>query len=155
VQKEKESDIVTLIDVDFAEYRRKNDMRTIKKNCTIPSWLNFEAEKAGINFLSVLQTALKQELHIADRADSLDMVVLPSTVASCYHNCCINGGTSPENFGYHLVYCCKEYQITHRPLIHHTSVCLKCFYSFKILCQAYLSLNCALLMCHLFLPTPI
>jgi hypothetical protein len=23
------------------------------------------------------------------------------------------------------------------------------------LCQAYLSLNCALLMCHLFLPTPI
>jgi predicted RNase H-like HicB family nuclease len=67
VQKEKESDIITLIDVDFAEYRRKNDMRVTKKNCTIPSWLNFEAEKAGINFSAVLQTALKQELHIADR----------------------------------------------------------------------------------------
>jgi predicted RNase H-like HicB family nuclease len=68
VQKEKNSDIITLVDVDFAEYRRKNDMRTIKKNCTIPSWLNFEAEKAGVNFSAVLQSALKQELHIADRA---------------------------------------------------------------------------------------
>ena len=33
--------IVSLVDVDFAEYRRKNDMRVVKKNCTIPSWLNF------------------------------------------------------------------------------------------------------------------
>lgn len=67
VVKEKESDIVTLVDVDFAEYRRKNDLRVVKKNCTVPSWLNFEAEKAGINFSSVLQTALKQALHIVDR----------------------------------------------------------------------------------------
>ena len=42
--------IVSLVDVDFAEYRRKNDMRVVKKNCTIPSWLNFEAERAGVNF---------------------------------------------------------------------------------------------------------
>jgi len=67
VKKEKETDVVTLVDVDFAEYRRKNDMRAVKKNCTIPSWLNFEAEKAGVNFSAVLQTALKQELHLADR----------------------------------------------------------------------------------------
>ena len=51
------SDIVTLVDVDFAEYRRKNDLRTVKKNCTIPSWLNFEAEKAGVNFSAVLQSS--------------------------------------------------------------------------------------------------
>ena len=60
----KKSDTVTLVDVDFAEYRRKNDMRAVKKNCTIPSWLSYEAEKAGINFSATLQTALKQELHI-------------------------------------------------------------------------------------------
>ncbi|MBS6475453.1 MAG: type II toxin-antitoxin system HicB family antitoxin [Clostridiales bacterium] len=59
-------DIITLVDVDFAEYRRKNDMRTVKKNCTIPSWLNFEAEKAGVNFSALLQSALKKELHIAE-----------------------------------------------------------------------------------------
>ncbi|MDD3921018.1 MAG: type II toxin-antitoxin system HicB family antitoxin [Eubacteriales bacterium] len=67
VAREKESDVVTLVDVDFAEYRRKNDMRAVKKNCTIPSWLNFEAEKAGVNFSYILQAALKQELRITER----------------------------------------------------------------------------------------
>jgi predicted RNase H-like HicB family nuclease len=66
VQKEKKSDIISLVDVDFEEYRRKHDMRAVKKNCTIPSWLDFEARKAGVNFSAVLQSALKQELHIAE-----------------------------------------------------------------------------------------
>jgi hypothetical protein len=30
--------------------------------------------------------------------DSLDMVALPYTGVSRYHNCCIDGGTSPEYF---------------------------------------------------------
>ena len=59
--------IVSLVDVNFAEYRKKNDMRSMKKNCTIPSWLNFEAEKAGVNFSAVLQAALKNELHITEK----------------------------------------------------------------------------------------
>ena len=59
--------VVSLVDVDFAEYRRKNDLRVVKKNCTIPSWLNFEAERAGINFSAVLQAALKNELNITSR----------------------------------------------------------------------------------------
>ena len=58
------ADIVTLVDVDFDEYRRKNDMKAVRKNCTIPSWLNFEAEKAGVNFSAVLTAALKKELKI-------------------------------------------------------------------------------------------
>lgn len=61
------NEIVSLVDVDFDEYRKKNDLRTVKKNCTIPSWLNFEAEKAGVNFSAVLQAALKNELHITSR----------------------------------------------------------------------------------------
>lgn len=60
-------DMVTLVDVDFVEYRRKNDMKVVKKNCTIPSWLCYEAEKANINFSQALQAALKRELNIADR----------------------------------------------------------------------------------------
>lgn len=56
--------IVSLVDVDFTEYRRKNDMRAVKKNCTIPSWINFAAERAGINFSATLQAALKKELGI-------------------------------------------------------------------------------------------
>ncbi len=61
------SGIVTLVDVDFKEYRRKNDLRAVKKNCTIPSWLNAEAEKAGVNFSAILTTALKNELKIQSR----------------------------------------------------------------------------------------
>ena len=57
-------EFVSLVDVDFDEYRRKNDMRAIRKNCTIPSWLNFEAEKAGINFSAILQAALKAQLNL-------------------------------------------------------------------------------------------
>lgn len=64
VKTDSAEDIVTLVDVDFAEYRRKNDMRAVKKNCTIPSWLNFEAEKAGVNFSAILTAALKSELKI-------------------------------------------------------------------------------------------
>ncbi|MEZ3486946.1 MAG: type II toxin-antitoxin system HicB family antitoxin [Lachnospiraceae bacterium] len=62
-----ESSIVTLVDVDFSEYRKKNDLRAVKKNCTIPSWLNFEAEKAGVNFSAILTAALKSELKISSR----------------------------------------------------------------------------------------
>lgn len=58
------ADIVTLVDVDFVEYRRRNDMKVVKKNCTIPSWLNYEAEKAGVNFSAILTVALKNELKI-------------------------------------------------------------------------------------------
>ena len=60
-------DIVTLVDVDFGEYRRKNDMKAVKKTLTIPSWLNFKAEKAGINFSAILTAALKSELKIQSR----------------------------------------------------------------------------------------
>ena len=67
IKADNKSDIVTLVDVDFSEYRRKNDMRAVKKNCTIPSWFNFEAEKAGVNFSAILQSALKNELGLSDK----------------------------------------------------------------------------------------
>jgi len=64
IEPEKENDILSLVDVDFAEYRRRNDLRTVRRNVSLPSWLNVEAEKAGINVSAILQNALKQELHI-------------------------------------------------------------------------------------------
>jgi hypothetical protein len=36
--------------------------------------------------------------------DSQDMPVLSSAVASRYYNCCTDGGTSPGNYGYPIVY---------------------------------------------------
>lgn len=63
----KDGEILTLVDIDFAEYRRQIDNMSVKKNCTLPGWLCYKAEKANINFSQVLQKALKQELHITDR----------------------------------------------------------------------------------------
>ena len=62
-----ESGVITLVDVDFAEYRRKNDLRTVRRNVTLPSWLNYEAEKSGINVSAVLQRALKSELRVPEK----------------------------------------------------------------------------------------
>ena len=64
VQAPDHNGIITLIDVDFAEYRRKNDRKTVRRNVSLPSWLNAEAEKAGINVSALLQGALKQELKL-------------------------------------------------------------------------------------------
>ncbi|HIY63493.1 MAG TPA: type II toxin-antitoxin system HicB family antitoxin [Candidatus Mediterraneibacter stercoripullorum] len=57
--------IVSLVDVDLAEYRRKLDNRTVRRNVTLPNWLNFEAEKAGINVSRVLQEALMSKLGVS------------------------------------------------------------------------------------------
>lgn len=57
-----QEDIVTLVDVDFAEYRKRVDQRAVKKNCTIPYWMSVEADKAGINYSRVLQEALSKIL---------------------------------------------------------------------------------------------
>ena len=56
--------ILTYVDVDFCEYRRKIDTKTVRKNVTIPSWLNYEAEHAGINVSRVLQEALMNVLNV-------------------------------------------------------------------------------------------
>ena len=57
-------DIVTYVDVDFVAYRKKHDNRMVKKNCTIPYYLNVEAERQGINFSRVLQDALSEKLGL-------------------------------------------------------------------------------------------
>ena len=43
---------------DIAEYRKKADNRSVKKNCTIPYWMSVEAEKRGVNYSRLLQEAI-------------------------------------------------------------------------------------------------
>lgn len=61
------NEIVTYVDVDFAEYRRKNDNKKVKKTLTIPSWLNEQAEMAHINFSRTLEEALRSKLEMESR----------------------------------------------------------------------------------------
>jgi len=62
INKETKEDIVTYVDIDFSEYRKRNDNKTVKKNCTIPNWLNKKAEEQGINFSRTLTEALMEKL---------------------------------------------------------------------------------------------
>lgn len=59
--------IATLVDVDFLVYRRKNDNRMVRRNVTLPNWLNQEAEKAQLNVSKVLQEALMEKLNVGQK----------------------------------------------------------------------------------------
>ena len=50
--------ILTLVDVDFEEFKKRMQNRAVKKNCTIPYWMSVEADKVGINYSRVLQEAI-------------------------------------------------------------------------------------------------
>ncbi|NLK45876.1 MAG: type II toxin-antitoxin system HicB family antitoxin [Treponema sp.] len=53
---------------DFLTYITCNipqGTKSVKKTLTIPAWLNYNAEKAGINFSQTLQEALIQKLNIS------------------------------------------------------------------------------------------
>lgn len=56
--------VLTYVDVDFSEYRKKVDTKTVRRNVALPGWLNYEAEHAGINVSRVLQEALMNVLNV-------------------------------------------------------------------------------------------
>lgn len=55
---------INLISCDTTAYRKMTDSRAVKKTLTIPSWLNYQAELAGVSFSQILQDALKEKLGI-------------------------------------------------------------------------------------------
>lgn len=57
-------DFVNMIVLDMDSYSEKYGNKAVRKNCTIPAWLNTVAEKNDINFSAVLQEALCQKLNI-------------------------------------------------------------------------------------------
>jgi toxin-antitoxin system, antitoxin component, hicB family len=58
-------EILSLVDVDLLAYRKMLDNRTVRRNVTLPNWLNQEAEKAHINVSKVLQEALMTRLGVS------------------------------------------------------------------------------------------
>ena len=59
--------IISYVDIDTTEYRKKIDTRTVRRNVALPSWLNYEADKAGVNVSRILQEALIGALHLEHR----------------------------------------------------------------------------------------
>ena len=59
--------VVSFVDVDSTEYRKKIDTKTVRRNVALPSWLNYEADKAGVNVSRILQEALIGTLGLERR----------------------------------------------------------------------------------------
>ena len=56
---------VSLVDVDLEAFRRMEKSRSVRRNITLPQWLDDMASSAKINVSAVAQKALKAELGIA------------------------------------------------------------------------------------------
>ena len=57
-----EGDILQMIRVDTAAYRKLNDNRAVRKNVSLPAWMAHQAEQRGINCSQLLQDALRKAL---------------------------------------------------------------------------------------------
>lgn len=62
---EKANSFVSMVDLDLEEYRRKINKRAVRRNVSIPAWLDQAAEKEHVNFSRVLQEALLQKLNLS------------------------------------------------------------------------------------------
>lgn len=62
--KHKANELVTWVDIDFAQYRKANDLTTMRINLSIPKYLKVLSEKAGLNLSRELQEHLKNKLQI-------------------------------------------------------------------------------------------
>lgn len=58
---------VSMVDIDTFEYRRAVDTlnkRSVRRNITLPAWLDYEAKKAKVNVSKIAQRALMSELGL-------------------------------------------------------------------------------------------
>ncbi|QNL97612.1 type II toxin-antitoxin system HicB family antitoxin [Treponema sp. Marseille-Q4132] len=56
---------VSLIDVDLEAFRRMEKSRNVRRNITLPEWLDDMATAAKINVSAVAQSALKEKLGVS------------------------------------------------------------------------------------------
>lgn len=59
--------MISYVDIDSTLYRRQIDMKTVRRNVSLPSWLNNAAENAGVNVSNILQEALISTLKLERR----------------------------------------------------------------------------------------
>jgi predicted RNase H-like HicB family nuclease len=59
---EYENGFINYVLLDIDSYAEKYGNNAVRKNLTIPAWLNTAAEKYDINFSQILQNALQSEL---------------------------------------------------------------------------------------------
>ena len=56
---------VSMVDLDLDAYRHRMNKKAVRKNVSIPEWLDEAAKKANINVSRVLQDALMEKLGVS------------------------------------------------------------------------------------------
>jgi len=56
--------IVSLVDIDFSDYRKRHENRSVRRNVTLPAWLDAAASRENLNVSAILQNALKDTLRV-------------------------------------------------------------------------------------------
>lgn len=59
-----ENQFIMAVEFDSVEFNKKYNNKAVRKNVTIPAWLNDLAEKNNVNFSNVLQKALMNILNV-------------------------------------------------------------------------------------------
>ncbi len=59
-----EASFISLVAVDMKDYLKKTEQRTVRKNVTIPSYLNEMAKNMDLNVSKFLKEALEREFEI-------------------------------------------------------------------------------------------
>ena len=57
-------ELISWVDIDFAKYRKANDMTTMRINVSVPKYLKVLGDEVGINFSQELQERLRERLHV-------------------------------------------------------------------------------------------
>ena len=63
-------EIPLMVEIFMPPLRERQANKFVKKTLSIPSWLNLEAERAGINFSQLLQASLKEHLGLSEKAST-------------------------------------------------------------------------------------
>ena len=56
--------MLSLVDLDIDEYKKRISNRSVRRNVSIPEWLDAAANEAHLNVSRVLQDALKDKLGV-------------------------------------------------------------------------------------------
>lgn len=59
---------ISIVDIDMEAYKRAHDKHTVRRNITIPAWLNEEAKSAGLNVSAIATAAIQEALGFVSPA---------------------------------------------------------------------------------------
>ena len=59
--------MISFVDIDSSTYRKKIDTKSVRRNVTLPNWLNYAADQAGLNVSRILQEALMSILKVENK----------------------------------------------------------------------------------------